>query len=77
MSGWTTVGLVQPRFPRGGWCSSCGRGFTLDSDDSVHRVETLGEDRRCRTNEELLEKGTVLNESGLWGLAPREGGWSR
>ena len=76
-AGWTRAGLVQPAFPRGGWCTVCGRGFTSDSADAVHRVGGFGKGRRCRDDDELVAKGLVLRDSGLWGLPPREGGWDK
>lgn len=72
--GWTTAGLVQPPFPRGGRCTVCGEGFASDSAATRHRHGD-GMQRTCYTPEEMVERGMHLTDSGLWALASRGGGW--
>jgi hypothetical protein len=72
-TGWTRAGLKQPPFPRGGWCPTCGDGFTSDSGFATHRVGG-----RCRTPEEMRRKGYQVNDNGLWKCPDTSGrAWGR
>ena len=69
-TGWMTAGLKQPPFPRGGWCTQCGRGFSGDRAFTVHRVGPHGS-RVCMTSQQMVKRGLHLNPHGLWGLPYR------
>ena len=74
--GWTRSGLVQPSFPRGGWCTVCGAGFTSDGAFDKHR-HTTADGRVCRTAEEMVTAGLMLHPSNLYGAVPTEASKAR
>lgn len=63
--GWTTAGLAQPPFPRGGRCGACGAGFASDTAFDAHRFGP-GDRRRCRDGQAMASAGLHLVPSGLW-----------
>ena len=47
-------------------CQGCKQYFNSIKAFERHRTGKYGVDRRCKTPEELLEKGWLLNEDGFW-----------
>ena len=47
-------------------CTICNKYFNSVRAFNVHRVGKFGVDRRCRTEEEMIEKGMSLNARGFW-----------
>jgi hypothetical protein len=47
-------------------CQGCKAYFNSDTPFDMHRTGDHGVDRRCRTVEEMLEKGFSLNAAGYW-----------
>lgn len=47
-------------------CRGCGEYFNSNAAFEKHRTGKHGKDRRCRTPEEMLEKGMALNKAGFW-----------
>lgn len=68
--GWSTAGLKQPPFPRGGWCPTCGAPFASDTAFDTHRVGQ-GEARTCLPVDEFADVGLRLLDSGVWAGRPR------
>ena len=48
-------------------CQTCKEYFNSVWAFDKHRTGIHGVDRRCRTTEEMLEKGMVLMHHGFWG----------
>jgi hypothetical protein len=53
---------------------SCHGFFNSDSAFDKHRIGDFGVDRRCMTEQEMLQAGMVLNKDGFWttGVFARE-----
>ena len=47
-------------------CQGCHEYFNSNKAFDKHRTGEFGKDRRCRTPEEMLEKGMSLNKAGFW-----------
>lgn len=47
-------------------CGGCRQYFNSNTAFERHRVGKHGEDRRCLTPEEILEKGWIKNPAGFW-----------
>ena len=47
-------------------CQGCKEYFNSTGAFDKHRTGKHGVDRRCRTPEEMLEKGFSLNAAGYW-----------
>jgi hypothetical protein len=47
-------------------CPTCGEYFRSESGFDRHRVGSFETGRRCLTQEEMLERGLVRDERGLW-----------
>ena len=47
-------------------CQSCKEYFNSSGAFEKHRTGKYGVDRRCRTPEEMIEKGFSLNAAGYW-----------
>ena len=47
-------------------CGGCRQYFNSNYAFERHRVGKHGEDRRCLTPEEILEKGWTKNPAGFW-----------
>jgi hypothetical protein len=47
-------------------CQGCKEYFNSNWSFDKHRTGDHGVDRRCRTHEEMIEKGLSLNEDGFW-----------
>lgn len=60
----------------GGHCTACHSSFTGDTVFDAHRVNDHGQ-RRCRTGDELRDRGFVLNERGWWGSPSTDPRWTR
>jgi hypothetical protein len=55
-------------------CPSCGLLFNSTDAFQRHRTGSIGIDRRCRTEPEMLKKGMFLGDDGFWrGRRMREG----
>jgi hypothetical protein len=54
-------------------CSICQQYFNSTGAFDKHRVGKHGPERRCRTNEEMLEAGMVLKTDGFWIGSPMKG----
>ena len=55
-------------------CTGCGCYFNSTRAFDLHRVGSHGVDRRCRTADEMRERGMVLGSDGFWrGSAMPEG----
>ena len=48
-------------------CPTCNLYFNSNWAFDKHRTGTYGVDRRCRTVDEMLNKGMVLMSGGFWG----------
>jgi hypothetical protein len=51
-------------------CQSCKEFFNSYGAFDKHRTGSHGVDRRCRTPEEMIEKGMVLRNDGFWVTKP-------
>ena len=47
-------------------CQACKQYFNSNAAFDMHRVGGHGVDRRCRTPQEMLDKGMVVNHAGFW-----------
>jgi hypothetical protein len=47
-------------------CAGCGEYFNSNYAFDKHRTGKHGVDRRCRTKEEMLDKGMSVNYWGFW-----------
>jgi hypothetical protein len=47
-------------------CQSCKEYFNSNTAFDMHRTGKHGVDRRCRTKEEMTDKGMCLNNAGFW-----------
>ena len=47
-------------------CQGCFEYFNSNKAFEKHRTGEYGKSRRCRTPEEMLEKGMSLNKAGFW-----------
>lgn len=47
-------------------CCGCGEYFNSSAAFDKHRHGDFGKDRRCRTVEEMREKGMDKNAAGFW-----------
>jgi len=47
-------------------CQGCKEYFNSTGAFSGHRVGKYGVDRRCRTPEEMIERGYSKNQLGFW-----------
>lgn len=47
-------------------CQGCKEYFNSSGAFEKHRTGMYGVDRRCRTPEEMIEKGFSLNAAGYW-----------
>lgn len=47
-------------------CQGCKQYFNSIKTFERHRTGKYGVDRRCRTTEEMLEMGWLLNADGFW-----------
>lgn len=47
-------------------CPGCSEYFNSLTAFDAHRVGEFGLNRRCRTKEEMIEKGMSLNKDGFW-----------
>ena len=47
-------------------CQGCKEYFNSNYVFEKHRTGKFGVDRRCRTPEEMIEKGFSLNAHGFW-----------
>lgn len=53
-------------------CPGCGLYFNSNKAFDKHRTGKHGVDRRCRTEQEMLDKGMALNQAGFWVSEPYE-----
>lgn len=53
-------------------CPGCGLYFNSNKAFDKHRTGKHGVDRRCRTEQEMLDKGMALNNAGFWISEPYE-----
>lgn len=58
-------------------CGGCGEYFNSTAAHLKHRTGEYGVDRRCRTPDEMREKGMAQNSGGWWVTAMREDADSR
>lgn len=47
-------------------CSGCKEYFNSNTAFDKHRTGKHGVDRRCRTPDEMMAKGMLLNAQGFW-----------
>lgn len=47
-------------------CPGCGLYFNSNKAFDKHRTGKHGVDRRCMTEQEMLNKGMCLNDAGFW-----------
>jgi hypothetical protein len=47
-------------------CQGCKQYFNSSGAFDKHRTGEHGSNRRCRTPEEMIEKGMSLNRDGFW-----------
>jgi hypothetical protein len=47
-------------------CQTCKLYFNSNTAFDLHRTGKHGVDRRCRTVNELIEKGMEINDAGFW-----------
>lgn len=47
-------------------CQGCKEYFNSGFAFDKHRTGDFGKDRRCRTTNEMLERGMSKNEAGFW-----------
>jgi hypothetical protein len=47
-------------------CPGCGEHFNSTFAFEKHRMGEFGKDRRCRTAEEMQERGMSKNAAGFW-----------
>jgi len=52
-------------------CRGCGEYFNSNSVFVAHRTGKFGDDRRCKTTEEMQAAGYRLNKDGYWAGEPR------
>jgi hypothetical protein len=51
-------------------CPTCKEYFNSNGAFDKHRTGSHGVNRRCRTPEEMLEKGMALRKDGFWVADP-------
>jgi hypothetical protein len=51
-------------------CPTCREYFNSNGAFDKHRTGSHGVNRRCRTIEEMLDKGMALREDGFWVAEP-------
>lgn len=56
-------------------CAGCEQFFNSLASFDKHRIGSFGQDRRCRTENEMLEAGMDKNTAGYWVTSRREGGF--
>lgn len=47
-------------------CPGCGLYFNSNVAFDKHRTGKHGVDRRCRSEQEMIDKGMALNSAGFW-----------
>jgi len=47
-------------------CAACKKYFNSTGAFEKHRTGKYGIDRRCKTEEEMIEDGMALNKDGFW-----------
>jgi hypothetical protein len=47
-------------------CQGCKEYFNSNTAFDLHRTGEYGKHRRCRTPQEMTEKGMLVNNDGLW-----------
>ncbi len=47
-------------------CQGCKEYFNSNTAFDLHRTGEYGKHRRCRTPEEMTEKGMLVNNDGFW-----------
>jgi hypothetical protein len=47
-------------------CQGCKEYFNSEKAFERHRIGEYGVDRRCRTPEEMMERGYSKNKQGFW-----------
>jgi hypothetical protein len=50
-------------------CRGCGQYFNSNSAFEAHRTGKYGEDRRCKTPDEITASGYRVNKDGYWSSA--------
>ena len=50
-------------------CRGCGQYFNSNTAFESHRTGKYGEDRRCKTTEEIIASGYRVNKDGYWSSA--------
>jgi hypothetical protein len=53
-------------------CGGCKEYFNSNTAFEAHRTGSFGDDRRCRTPEEMQARNYRLNKDGYWAGEPRE-----
>lgn len=47
-------------------CPGCGKYFNSNLAFDKHRTGSHGIDRRCKTDEEMINAGMAVNAAGFW-----------
>jgi len=47
-------------------CQGCKQYFNSNTAFDMHRTGEYGKHRRCRTPQEMTEKGMLVNNDGFW-----------
>jgi len=47
-------------------CQGCKEYFNSNTAFDLHRTGEYGKHRRCRTPQEMTEKGMLVNNDGFW-----------